>query len=416
MSRTLYRINCGSDQPYEDSSGDCWLADQPFGANANWGYVGGQAVPREICLPMDDTQRPDLYRTERCGAEQYSFRLEDGSYTIRIHFAETFDCNFEPGRRSIDVRLGDRVLLQGFDPFTAAGAFARPAIIECHGCRPADELITLTFNARAPICGIEILTEDQAWPPEVRLVSAPVDAAQRRVSVPLPATSDATRLKLLFIGNSATFYWAIPESLRAMLEESCSHLRIEPHRSLHGGKSLQFHYTETPAPELIREGGFDFVVLQEQSNVQLEQPELLTEYARKFHEIILKSGARTILYAHPGQCHTADAQLTQILTTFDKLANELDATLVPACETLRLCIATRSELTFRNHDGVHLGMYGGYAVATTFHTVFTGKAPALPASILAGQVPVPAGIATDIHDCARQALATANAHCRLPLA
>ena len=86
---TVYRINCGSSEAYTDESGSLWAADQ--------GFSESEAVVREKALPIRNTAAPEVYRTERYGMGRYALPVEPGTYTLRLHFAETMDCNHQAG-------------------------------------------------------------------------------------------------------------------------------------------------------------------------------------------------------------------------------------------------------------------------------------------------------------------------------
>ena len=63
-----------------------------------------------------------------------------------------------------------------------------------------------------------------------------------------------------------------------------------------GGWSLEKHWQDGKAAELIGGKKWDAVVLQEQSLGPLENPAVLKEYVKKFDELIKKQGAKTVLF------------------------------------------------------------------------------------------------------------------------
>ncbi len=128
--KTLYRINCGSSEPYTDENSNVWSADQ--------GFSESKAVAREKTLPIHNTAAPEIYRTERYNIEHYTLPVKPGTYTLHLHFAETFDSNYKKGIRSFGISVNGRTVVKNFDPFAAAGGFARPVIIEYAGCPAAD--------------------------------------------------------------------------------------------------------------------------------------------------------------------------------------------------------------------------------------------------------------------------------------
>ncbi len=388
----VYRINCGSAESYVDGSGHVWGPDQ--------GFSESETAAREKTLPIHNTAAPDVYRTERYGMDRYTLAVEPGVYTVRLHFAETYDCNFQAGGRSFDVSVNGKPGVKDFDPFRAAGGFARPVVIEFSGCSATDQ-ISIDFTKGAALCGIEVFKDAPETPEEIRQITP--TATSNFIGKRLEAAPDAKPLKILFIGNSMTFFWAIPESLQAMLEIGTSNLRIEPHRSLYGGKWLEYHYNETDALELIKNGHFDFVVLQEYSR-QLDAPELFEEYAKKFNVAIRASGAKPLLYAQPGRCSATDEERLKFMQQCINVGKQIDAPIIPVCETLRLCYAERPDVVWHNADTVHMGMHGGYAVACTFYAALTGGADFPPPAILVQQVEIDPDLAAFIQEKAKQAV------------
>src|SRR5689334_4686644 len=103
----LYRVNCGLDggEIYTDKQGRQWLPDQLLAPGKEWRAIEGFGVYRDNALPPSDPVAPDLYKVERHDMRGYEFRLPDASYEVRLHFAETFECHYRAGFRSIDVSL-----------------------------------------------------------------------------------------------------------------------------------------------------------------------------------------------------------------------------------------------------------------------------------------------------------------------
>jgi len=377
--QTVYRINCGSTTDYTDEAGLLWKADCCF--------TGGLTASREKTLFIHDTTAPEVYRTERYNMDRYSLPVENGTYAVRLHFAETFDCNYKPGERSFGAQINGEEVVKGFDPYRAAGGFACPAIIEYAGYTATNGLIGITFTGKAAINGIEVYKTAANVPAKIEQISLPLDVSKRFIGKRLEAAPDARTLKILFIGNSMTFFWAIPESLQAMLETGTRDLRIEPVRSLYGGKDLAYHYNQTDALKLISTGRFDYVVLQESSD-HLIHPEEMVEYAGKFDKAIKASGAKTILYAQPSVLKTTDSERQEIMKNMTALGEKLGALVIPVCETLRRCYEKRPDLVWHNADTVHMGMHGGYAVACTFYAALTGSTNFPPPAVLVQQVAI----------------------------
>lgn len=107
--RTSYRVNCGGSELYVDKEGKVWLADHDYNGWATerfgYGYLSGrpiQRLKREIAGTEDDM----LYKRAHFAADEYRFLVVPGSYTVRLHFAETFRGG--KGRRIFKVLIQDK--------------------------------------------------------------------------------------------------------------------------------------------------------------------------------------------------------------------------------------------------------------------------------------------------------------------
>lgn len=357
---------------------------------------------REETLPIHCADAPEVYRSEHYGMERYSLPVKAGTYIVRLHFAETYDCNYQLGGRSFGVKINGAEVLSDFDPYRAAGGFACPTVVEYAGCTATDR-IDIEFTINGMISGIEVFSTREGTPKTIRQITPVANAADLFIGKRQPTSPDARKLKILFIGNSMTFFWATPESVQAMLEIGTCDLRIEPHRSVHGGKNLEFHYNQTDALDRIKSGGFDFVVLQEYDK-QLDAAAQFVEYAEKFDIAIKAGGAKPLLYAQPGHRSATDTERRTFMKQCTGVGRAIGAPIVPVCETLRRCYEKRPDLTWHNADTVHMGMYGGYAVACTFYAALTGGASFPPPAVLVQQVAIDPDIATFIQRRAVEAV------------
>ena len=153
------RVNCAATEPYTDNAGNVWLPDQQVDPNKEWGAVGGMTVDRGD-LAITGTDAPKIYQTERYSMEAYKFNVPNGAYTVRLHFAETYDGITAAGQRIFSVTINDRAALTNFDPYKEAGGFQKPIVktIEDVAVTGGELVIKFTVNVQNPeINGIEIL-------------------------------------------------------------------------------------------------------------------------------------------------------------------------------------------------------------------------------------------------------------------
>lgn len=152
------RIDCGAAESYKDAHGNFWAADQESGTGKTWGADYGSILDR-AGVGITGTDIPRIYETERYSMNAYTFSLPNGTYTVRLHFAETFDGIYGPGERVFSVNIQDQEVLKDLDLFKTVGTL-KPLIKEVKGVSVESGQLVIGFtpNIENPqICGIEIL-------------------------------------------------------------------------------------------------------------------------------------------------------------------------------------------------------------------------------------------------------------------
>jgi hypothetical protein len=159
--KLVLRVNCAAVEPYTDQAGNLWRVDPIPDPDADWGAVGGMTVDRGE-LNIAGTDAPKVYQTERYSMEAYKFTVPNGKYTVRLHFAETYDGITAEGQRIFSVGINDQTVLKDFDPYKEAGGFQKPVVktIEDVAVTGGEIVIKFTMNVQNPeINGIEILSK-----------------------------------------------------------------------------------------------------------------------------------------------------------------------------------------------------------------------------------------------------------------
>ncbi len=400
----MYKINVGSIKEYKDNNDNLWIADQEYSKENKWGAIGGKIVSRDIDLPIDNKNYPELFRTERYGMKGYRFDLANGFYTVKLYFAETFERNFEAGKRNFDISVQENCVHRNFDPFTVSGKFARSAIIEIKGVSVNNNMLNINFTSKkGMINGIEISkTEKEPFKTEiiVEKSNTPKFCGTRK-----KLCENGKNYKILFIGNSGTFYWAIPESFSALLATGQNKINIEVSKRLSGGKRFSYHYKQAKTIQEIKSGKYDFVVIQGSSSEPTDFKDEMFKYGAKLFNVIREIGAKPILYAYKGNLSTTYEERTQAIDTYVELGQKYNVPVIPAVAALNEAIKERPDINYFNNDKCHLSMNGGYIMAYSFYAFFTQSKESHPCpAILDGQVPIPADIAEFIEDKVLEAI------------
>ena len=179
---------------------------------------------------------------------------------------------------------------------------------------------------------------------------------------------------ILFIGNSHTYYHEMPRMIVefAKAADHAADLHIET--STASGVNLQWHWNHTPTRDLIEQGGWDAVVLQERSGGPLEDKPAMHEYARKLHGEIDQQGAETIFYMTWARTYQPGTQ-SEITEAYETIADELNATLAPVGEAWKRALNEDSGLRLHAPDGRHAAPAGSYVAACVFYALFFDRSP-----------------------------------------
>ena len=176
---------------------------------------------------------------------------------------------------------------------------------------------------------------------------------------------------VLFIGNSFTARNDLP-GLITLLAEASGH-RLQHQLISVGGASLRTHWNKGHAQNRIREGNFDYVVLQEQSTLPLKNATRMHENVRLFDEVKRAAGARTALYMTWARQHAPQAQRA-ITGAYESIGRAIGATIIPVGLAWHRFLAGCCSPVLHDKDGSHPTLAGSYLAACVFYAVmFTGS-------------------------------------------
>ena len=146
----IIRIKAGSNDPVKDSAGNIWEAES--------GFEGGDVVARDADLAIGNTKTPEVYRTEHYRMTSFTRALPNGKYTVKLHFAETYDEITDAGQRVFTVDVNGTEI-KDLDIVKEAGG-AKKALVKVVPVTITNGKLSITFTPKAQstsINGIEIV-------------------------------------------------------------------------------------------------------------------------------------------------------------------------------------------------------------------------------------------------------------------
>lgn len=194
----------------------------------------------------------------------------------------------------------------------------------------------------------------------------------------LPAQASPAPLKVLFIGNSYTYYHRMPDIVAAMAATRESPRRFEVRMVAQGGASLFSHWENGAARRALRSGRWDVVVLQDRSLVALDQPDELNRYAERFADAARSAGARVVLYATWARRDRPETQ-ARLNDAFATAARASRSELAPVGAAWEQALRRWPDVALHDADGSHPAGTGSYLAACVIYIVAQPDADTCPA-------------------------------------
>jgi hypothetical protein len=186
-------------------------------------------------------------------------------------------------------------------------------------------------------------------------------------------------MRVLFIGNSYTYFNNLPATVGDLAMAAGEARRFEPTVVLVGGSTIDGHLQRGDAAREIARGGWDAVVVQDQSMRPIAMPDATWRDADAVAALVRRVGAR--LYFYETWAREATPELQDSLSrTYHRAAERTGGTVVHAGDawgafrkTEAVPAGAHSALFFT--DGSHPSTAGTYLAAATFFAALYGRAP-----------------------------------------
>jgi len=185
-----------------------------------------------------------------------------------------------------------------------------------------------------------------------------------------PANQDPNSLNILFIGNSLTYYNDLPGILEVFLaagEVGTTHIEVVAHPNV----ALIDHW-QGEALGKVREGGWDFVIMQQGASASEGRPYLLDYAARFAEEIKAIGGAPALFMVWPAQSRLYD--FDGVFSSYLQAALNVSGYFFPCGQAWRIAWETEPDLTFYA-DNLHATPMGSYLAAAVMYEQITGLSP-----------------------------------------
>jgi len=187
------------------------------------------------------------------------------------------------------------------------------------------------------------------------------------------APSPPVSLRVLFIGNSLTYYNDLPATVAGIATAAGDSVLVE--MVAKAGYALIDHLTLSGEAEAaIRRGGWDFVVLQQGPTTLPVNRDSLILWTRMFDPLIRAVGARPALYmVWPPASQPGGFEAVRV--SFQMAAQAVNGVFLPAGVAWQDAWQRDGSLALYGKDGFHPSPLGTYLAALTIYQRLTGHDP-----------------------------------------
>jgi hypothetical protein len=191
-----------------------------------------------------------------------------------------------------------------------------------------------------------------------------------------PADRTPDRLRVLFIGNSFTQYNA---GLGTILQQLAESARKKPvplfDQYTIWGATLQRLWDDDSAPSAIREGNWDYVVLQDYSIASMIYRPEMDQYGKRFAGLARSVGAEPVFFMTWARAGEGPTQRT-ITGAYIAVSAANSAPVAPVGLAFARVERERPDIGMINAiDGKHPTPAGSYLAGCVFYAVFYHESP-----------------------------------------
>jgi hypothetical protein len=186
------------------------------------------------------------------------------------------------------------------------------------------------------------------------------------------AFTDTVIVSALWIGNSFTAKYVLPNSLKTMFRgaRDNTYILMNNTEKIEWGENLKYHYESTDAYQALMDGDFDYVILQDfpYSSSASEQQNLI-QYGGLFVDGALRKGTIPVIFwTWPPESNRS--QLGAFVQMYESFCAARDVMIAPVNAAWRHVFGQHPDYPLYNEDELHQSPYGHYLNLCVFYSVF----------------------------------------------
>lgn len=185
-------------------------------------------------------------------------------------------------------------------------------------------------------------------------------------------SQESKKVKALFVGNSFTYMWNMPQMVEAMAKNQG--ISLETAQSTVGGSNFKQHWGKeknTKTRDLLKNKHWDYVILQGYSSGTIEHPERFKTYGAKLIDLVKGKGAEPLLFMTWAYDYNPLMQNT-ISSSYIELGIKTETKVVPVGNIFMEARKIRPNLKMY-FDEKHPSSAGSYLIALIYYKYLTGR-------------------------------------------
>ena len=200
------------------------------------------------------------------------------------------------------------------------------------------------------------------------------DDSNPQIIPPVTSNSD---YKVLFIGNSFTFYnngvdFHLQKMLDADVSSDSSNYLIQ--KIAVSSYTLQAHYQDSLTINKIKSDKWNVVILQEQSTRPINNAGLFLQYATSLDAEIKKINAQTELFMTWAP-KDSPSDITELVASYISAGSKLNAKVIPVGKIWDAFQKANPLINLYNSDNKHPSLAGTYFISCAFYYSLFNKNP-----------------------------------------
>lgn len=181
--------------------------------------------------------------------------------------------------------------------------------------------------------------------------------------------------KVVFVGNSYTYFWNLPQTVQAMA--AAKGIDLTTQQSTAGGVHWGHHWRserKLKTRSILQNTEFDIVILQNHSRSTIDRLDSLLHFGQLLNQEIRQKGAKVYLY-HTWAREWDPYMQKPITEGYYQLAKKINAQVVPVGLAWERARQLRPGFPLYDPDGSHPSALGTYLTACVFYGMLTGQSP-----------------------------------------